>query len=42
VLVDDLDAQTDCTLSKFAGDYKLEGMINAPDVSTAIQTDLSR
>jgi len=40
--VDGLDAWTDCNLSKFVGEYKLEGMIDTPDVCSAIQTDLSK
>ena len=33
---------TECILSKFVGDIKLEGVIDIPDGHAAIQGDLNR
>lgn len=42
IFLDDLDDGAECTLSKFAGDKKLEGAVNTPEWCAAIQKDLNR
>lgn len=41
-LVNDLDAGTESTLNKFAGEKQWKGLFCRPEVCSAVQRDLSR
>ena len=42
IFISDMDSGVKCTLSKFADDTKLWGVINTPEGGDAIQMDLNR
>ena len=42
LIMNDLDKETECALSKFADDNKLGGVIDTPEGCAAIQCDLDR
>jgi len=42
ILINDLNERTQCSLSKFADDTKLEGVVNTSEDCAAIQRDLDR
>jgi len=42
VFINDLDEELECTLSKFADDTKLGGVVNTLAACAAIQQDLDR
>lgn len=41
ILINDMDGGTEHALSSFAGDAKLRGLVERPDVCSAVQRDLN-
>ena len=42
ISISDINSETECTLSKFAGDTKLSGVVNMSEGRDAVQRDLGR